>query len=494
MDGLKSSREAMAIMDEACDILTITTLKGSVSPTSSNSSGQIVTSEEERGCFTSSNSASKTVKKTSQRMVNSCSQTDDERLLRMNSHGATEEFVDKRYMSSAFGVNERAVYKVSKSAVDKQTNSGAWEMIREKIDIVRGRRHSKERNRESTDEKKHHRNSSPNSFEQERDDAIAELDSVIESYHGKTSGSVLKRSRRRGKELEKNGGTWPKARNGPVIEHGTGTILHPRKHKERLPLSELLNNPPKYPPDTLHYCSSGGAEQPSRPISMAHDRAVSCSAAYKAQDTNTVLHFNKSGGLLCTQKSFTPTPFKELMRENKSSTEFERDRLSVLAPSDASIDFSVKSGNIGKEVLEYYAKKKSSKYPPSDSESNISPVESLPSHSRIHSQLYGVPATVHPSLVRSLPHYPFTPFHLAHPHPHPHSDSVTTSLPARYPSPPHLPSSQSGESIGLPDSRSYCFEPPYSPTPQVRSTVMIRSMKFKVIKPGCNEIGYICIC
>lgn len=483
MDGLKSASEAMAIVDEPCDVLTITTLKGSMSPINSHSSGQIVTSEEERGCFSGSNATSKPVKRTCQRMVNSCSQTDEERFLGVNNHGVGEEFMDKRYLSSAFGVNERAVYKVSKSTMEKQSNSGAWEMIREKIDIVRGRRHSKERNRENTDEKKHHRNSSPNTFEQERDDAIAELDSVIESYHRKTSGSGLKRSRRRGKELEKNGGTWPKARNGPMIEHGTGTILHPRKHKERLPLSELLNNPPKYPPDTVHYCSNGGSEQPSRPISIAHDRAVSCSAAYKVQDSNSLMLFNKAGGLLCTQKSFTPTPFKELMCENKSSTEFnrdrERDRLSVLAPSDGSIDFSVKSGNIGKEVLEYYAKKKSSKYPPSDSESNISPVESLtpslPSHSRIHSQLYGVPATVHPSLVRSLPHYPFTPFHVTHPHPHPHSDSVTTSLPARYPSPTHLPSSQSGESIGLPDSRSYCFEPPYSPAPQVRFTVMPRT-------------------
>ncbi|XP_069696680.1 disks large homolog 5 isoform X2 [Periplaneta americana] len=411
MDGLKSAREAMAIMDEPCDVLTITTLKGSTSPINSNSSGQIITSEEERSCYSNSSSTLKPPKKTNQRMVNSCSQTDEERLLGVSSHSAAEEFMDKRYVTSA-------VYKVNKSSMEKQSNSGAWDMIREKFEIVRGRRHSKERNRDNTDEKKHNRNSSPNTFEQERDDAIAELDSVIE-YHRKTSGSGLKRSRRRGKELEKNGGTWPKARNGPVIEHGTGTILHPRKNKGRLPLSELLNNPPKYPPDTVHYCSNGGSEQSSRPVSIAHDRAVSCSAAYKTQDSNTVMNFSKSGGLLCAEKSFTPTPFKDLMCENKSSTEFNRDReremLGVLAPSDASIDFSVKSGNIGKEVLEYYAKKKSNKYPPSDSESNISPVESLttslPSHSRIHSQLYGVPATVHPSLNLHHSHTPSVDLH-----------------------------------------------------------------------------------
>lgn len=51
---------------------------------------------------------------------------------------------------------------------------------------------------------------------------------------------------RKSKELDKNGGTWPKARSGPIIEHGTGTILHPRKNKERLPLSVLLNNPPSW--------------------------------------------------------------------------------------------------------------------------------------------------------------------------------------------------------------------------------------------------------
>lgn len=64
---------------------------------------------------------------------------------------------------------------------------------------------------------------------------------MIDSYHSKHAGR-----HKRGKELDKNGGTWPKARSGPVIENGTGTILHPRRHKERLPLSALLNNPPSY--------------------------------------------------------------------------------------------------------------------------------------------------------------------------------------------------------------------------------------------------------
>lgn len=144
--------------------------------------------------------------------------------------------------------------------------------------------------RDHSGDKKKNRNSSPVTFEQERDDAIAELDSVIDSYHSRGGGTV----RRRPKHHDKNGGTWPKARwesyegfysfffhfvhtweffkflfgvlgltnkkifnisnlsysnlcrGGPIIEDGTGTIVHPRKNKERLPLSVLLNNPPDY--------------------------------------------------------------------------------------------------------------------------------------------------------------------------------------------------------------------------------------------------------
>lgn len=189
-----------------------------------------------------------------------------------------------------------------------------------------------------SEEKKRNRNSSPVTFEQERDDAIAELDSVIDSYHSRGGGTV----RRRPKYHDKNGGTWPKARGGPIIEAGTGTILHPRKNKERLPLSVLLTNPPNYP---LPPC----CEPPTR-------------------------------------------------RNNTT------------------IDFSVKSGNFGKE-LDYYVKKKGR-------------AEVSDSHIRIHSQLYG------------SPHYPFTPSYI-HPHTHPHSP------PPSY----HVPS----------DTRSFSFEPSYNP-------------------------------
>nr|CAD7452581.1 unnamed protein product [Timema tahoe] len=491
MDGLKSARDAMSILNEPVDVLNITTLKSVSSPTGSTSSRHMLSGDEERSC------CNQTARRTGPRMVNSCSQTEDERHYTLPRPGPAEEcLVDRKYLSGPFG--ERGVYKISKPMpTEKGSGSnhpGAWELFREKIDFVR---HRKDRNRgdntASVEEKAKasHRNSSPTTFEQERD-AIAELDSVIESAadHRKAVG-VLKRSRRRGggKELEKNGGTWPKARNGPVIEHGTGTILHPRKHKERLPLSVLLNNPPKYPPTEVVHCCSN--RQPSRPVSMTHERALSCVGPNcKSMDSAPLVHFSKSGQLLCTQKSFTPTAFKEVC-DKKSVGEFvqERSRPNSHITSDASIDFSVKSGG-GKEVMEYYVKKKKKsggsncKYPTSDSESNVSPVEGLVTshpHSRVHSHPYGGgPPSMVP--VRSLPHYPFTPFH--HPHPHPHSDSLTSSLlPARYPSPTgNLPSSPSGESIGLSDSRSYCFEP-YSPTSQSPHHTHSPSVDLHYLKP-----------
>lgn len=368
-------------------------------------------------------------------------------------------------LSSAFG--ERAVYKVTMPPAEKPNTQSvkAWDVFVEKL--VGVRRNSKERNR---DDKK--RLSHVTTYEREKDDAIAELDNVIDSeldndpYRGKNTGTVVKRSKRREKEMEKNRGTWPKCRSGPVIEHATGTILHPRKTKGRLPLSVLLNSFPKYPPDNYKENNSIN--------SNANLRELPCST-FKSLDTS-MMQYSKSGQLLATQKSFLPAP-QPLNAELKTSSELERnERLSALTPSDTSIDFSVKSGNIEKEVLEYYMqKKKTMKHSQSDSESNRSPVESLPaylktstaervpSHSRIHS--HGSPTAIHASLVRppfSLPH--FAPFSMGHPHPHPHSTNISHTQ--RYYSPNHLQSSQSGESMLSGDNRPYSFEPPYSPSPQ----------------------------
>ncbi|XP_076645746.1 MAGUK family member discs large 5 isoform X2 [Halictus rubicundus] len=340
MEGINSSHEAMTILnDTSTDVLTITTLKGIPLPSATSSETMTID-----GSFGTEK----------QKMVNSCSQTEQERMMMKT---ASDDY-DRRYLAANFG--DRSVYKVSKSVSSEKPSgiSNAWDNIREKIDIVRGRKHSKDRE----EKKKRHRNSSPNTFEQEQD-AIAELDSVIESYHKKANNGVLKRSKRRETEkIEKNG----------VVQ------------------------------------------------------------------------------------------FKDIPLDKKPTGEFENteSRLSsTLTPSETSIDFSLKSVNTGKDV-EYFSKKRAQKYIPS----NDNQVETL-QHNRAQSQLYSGAGSSTSSTSGTRQqltgNFSFPPY--THSHPHPHQQN---SLPSRYPSPPSLPSAQSGESIGLPDARSYCFEPSYSPGPQ----------------------------
>ncbi|XP_011646958.1 disks large homolog 5-like isoform X5 [Pogonomyrmex barbatus] len=412
MDTITTAHEAMAILnDDTVDVLTITTLKGI--PVPSAASSETVTID---GSFVAEK----------QKMVNSCSQTEQERMMLK----ASSDDYERRYLSTNFA--DRNVYKAAKSMSGEKSSgiSNAWDNFREKIDIVRGRKHSKERDE---NKKKGHRNSSPNTFEQEQD-AIAELDSVIDSYHKKASNSnngVLKRSKRRGTEkIEKNGGTWPKARGGPLIQNGTVETPLPS--------------------------------------------------------------FTKTGQLFSQKPSFAPAvQFKDIPIDGGSkkppSAEFESSasdtgRLgSALAPSETSIDFSVKSGGAGRDVDSYFANKRPQKYTTGSSSDTQVTTDTL-QHNRVHSQLYSsgiggsstsaASTTSGPTSRQQMApgnfpfpsHHPYTASsHLHHLHPHPTQHQ--NSLPSRYPSPPSLPSAQSGESIGLPDARTYCFEPPYSPGP-----------------------------
>lgn len=446
MDVISTVHEAMSLLnDDSIDVLTITTLKGIALPSVSSSEPMDFAEK--------------------QKMVNNCSQTEQERMMLK----ATSDDYERRYNTPNFG--DRSVYKVSKSVSNDKPSgiSNAWENIREKIDIVRGRRHSKDRE----DKKKRHRNSSPNTFEQEQD-AIAELDSVIESYHKKANNGVLKRSKRRGAEkIEKNGGTWPKARGGPLIQNGTGTILHPRKTKERLPLTVLLNHPPKY--ESYNY------NRISNPIPLSTFTNVSNRhTVYKAVES-PLPSFSKSGQLF-GQKSFTPAvQFKEHTLDKKPG-EFETtdNRLnSSHAPSETSIDFSIKSS---REPDYGHAKRRTKPY---GSGSNDSQPDAL--HNRVHSQLYPLGTTTGSSLPvgqQLTGNFSFPLY--AHSHPHPHQQN---SLPSRYPSPPSLPSAQSGESIGLPDARSYCFEPPYSPGPPGFGHLHTPSVDLHYHKPRGHPVG-----
>lgn len=465
MDTITTVHEAMAILnDDTVDVLTITTLKGIPVPSAASSETVAID-----GSFVMEK----------QKMVNSCSQTEQERMMLK----ASSDDYERRYLSTNFA--DRNVYKAAKSVSGEKSSgiSNAWDNFREKIDIVRGRKHSKERDESK---KKGHRNSSPNTFEQEQD-AIAELDSVIDSYHKKASNSnngVLKRSKRRGAEkIEKNGGTWPKARGGPLIQNGTGTILHSRKSKERFPLSVLLH-PPKY--DNYNY------NRISNPIPLTNFSNVNNRhTIYKAVET-PLPSFTKTGQLLNQKPSFTPgVQFKDIPIDGGSkkppSTEFETSasetgRLgSALAPSETSIDFSVKSGGASRDVDSYFANKRPQKYTTGSSSDTQVTTDTL-QHNRIHSQLYSsgiggsstsaASTTSGPTSRQQMApgnfpfpsHHPYVASSHLH-HLHPHSTQHQNSLPSRYPSPPSLPSAQSGESIGLPDARTYCFEPPYSPGP-----------------------------
>lgn len=241
MDGLKNCHEAMSLLNDDRTDITITVLK--------SHSHQFCIQENDPVNYVHH-----------QRKVNSCSQTED--IKHFN-----DDFVEKQYLIPGFSHQS---YKVSKASQEKN-NIGTWDMIREKIDIVRGRKHSKDRNR--NDDKKKYRNSSPNaltlssSFDQEQD-AIAELDSVIDSYHGNTSATtVFKRSKRRNKDAsiqEKNGGTWPKARSNIVQNQGTGTITHHRK-SERAPLTLLFNGENH----DSHCCNNSNRNSTPLPISLA---------------------------------------------------------------------------------------------------------------------------------------------------------------------------------------------------------------------------------
>lgn len=80
----------------------------------------------------------------------------------------------------------------------------------------------------------------------QEEEAIAELDSVIDHYKKHLSSKISgKQRKRREKDIDKNGGTWPKYR-GPPFEmlHATpGTMTHSHRKNERVSIASLLNSP-----------------------------------------------------------------------------------------------------------------------------------------------------------------------------------------------------------------------------------------------------------
>ncbi|XP_013178316.1 PREDICTED: disks large homolog 5-like, partial [Papilio xuthus] len=354
--------------------------------------------------------------------------------------------------------------------------AGTWDMIRGKIEAVTGRTKSKDK-----------QNKVPES------DAIAELDSVIDSYHGKTikeTSSVLKRSRRKNKESQndaKNGGTWPKARANFILEeNSTGTIVQPRSRKERPPLSILLSPPTKLPPEPQR----SSANRNSNPIPLGHLPLTQLTAparhsVYKSIESSpNIEHFPKPAPLAIHNPFASPTNIsfdktRTLEKDKISISDYEHDvtpnRLSlVLNPSDDSLDYQPATRNRtksphsldfmvnkgpssldfvtrkspssldhamknhpGKDILDqYYSTKKSSpktvnKYP-SDSDS-FGP-DSLNSAAN-----FPMTGTL-PSQSRLQSQYYRGPFVNSNPH--------TSNRYTHLSSPTNIPQSQSGESIG----------------------------------------------
>lgn len=410
MDGLKNAREAMNLLEDSGEFITITTLKGM-------NIGSNGSSEDDRGFgnWNKSSPKNERIESKHYKMVNSSSQTENRSLTLLPSSQYT---VNRPIVAaSAFERSNKPKQTIKEKF---SSNTGAWDMIREKIHIVRTPKNVKR------DDKKH-RDASPNDedFKQEQVDAIAELDSVLITHS--------KQSKRKEKGMEQNGGTWPKVRAGPVIHQGTGTVLHPKKTKVRQPLSVVLSH-------------SGNSYQPELRIRTNRPQDTQ----RPVSDFGTLLSItSKPIQLLSSRSSFSPTSLKE------PSIEFDQDN--ETAPSDGSLDFSVRSGATDKEVLDFYFRKKGSKYGGSDTENTVD------QHVR-HPQLYVSPGAG----LRSLPHYPYPP----HPHPHP-------SLPARYPSPSH-----SGDSIS-----TYCFEPPYTPPFHTHSpSVELHYAKSRSMPPGHSHV------
>ncbi|XP_050299121.1 disks large homolog 5 [Anthonomus grandis grandis] len=264
---------------------------------------------------------------------------------------------------------------------NQEKNSGAW--LKEKLEMVRGQwRHSKE-------DKKKYRNSSPNPIDFGHEQAIAELDSVLDRYHHtdtiKRTSAAVKRQLSQPKEEKNNGGTWPKARATAVLMSGGGTVV--TRTKERPPLSILAQ--PKETPDYYRNSTPVPLVPQSQPSNNRH-------SVYKSVDASH--HFTM------------PADSFEIVNRVGTSN-----RHSVNMNSDNSLDIPVQR-LYEKDVMPYYKKNNRlavSKYG-SDSErdSIIGNSHEGASHSRGPSQLF-VPPRVH---------YPY------HPHPHPHINQSRESF------------------------------------------------------------------
>ncbi|XP_072384932.1 disks large homolog 5 isoform X2 [Diabrotica undecimpunctata] len=289
----------------------------------------------------------------------------------------------------------------------EKNNSGAW--LKEKLDMMRGPwRHSKE-------DKKKYRNSSPNPIDYGHEQAIAELDLVLDSYHHGTvkRSAITKKHFPQTKEEKNNGGTWPKARAAPIITQNGGTVV--TRTKERPPLSLLAPKSNHQLQETYNYRNSTPV-----PLSLVSPTTIHPNYArhsvYKSVDNSH--HFG-----------MVTDSFERLRSGNN--------RLSVNVNSDNSLDFPVHRF-VDKEVMTY-CKKNNRSVPKYGSDSERESLtgghpEMNHSHSRGHSQLFVSPRFHYPyqphhihQLNQSRESFSFEPFH------HVHSPSADVATSRRQP-------------------------------------------------------------
>ena len=327
--------------------------------------------------------------------------------------------------------------------------------------------------------------------------ALEAFDTVLNSLHTDTvltslhsgaqagaaiaSGSGKSKKKRKDRESFKNGGTWPRARGGPIIEQGTGTILHPHKqYKERKPLSELLTNMPKYPlPQDQEEAADRKQEQPASVIYRDEAKRHSRNKYrdYRATTYDLVSGFSERSEAAPYHLMTAGTVSRERLTGGGSlsrDTSEDRDRkpggylasvrpgpLPLHTPSDTSIDDSVKSGNLRQYL--------SHKPGPAPGAAGTSDSE--------HS--HGAHSSPGGGELVSPPPPGYHPLHQPQPRPassgFSHQYFLTHGPGPRYSSPPPLlPHTVSGESIlGSPLPRPGQFEgglyPPLEPPPSLGS-------------------------
>ena len=386
-----------------------------------------------------------------------------------------------------YGSIERGVYTVTKSGGDKGPG-GKWDQLKNMVRPVRVGKESGHDQR---------RTASP---DEENKRALAQLDSVINTYHHKGSGGSNTTKRNKKKEKDNTGGTWPKYKGGTLSmwdpsNDQTVIKVEPTSRK-RPPLTTI------YPPadyDTRQLKASfdiyrppkhdglGGNERSSSPHSQGFsDFGKNLDGGSSGQQYG--MYGPSTGGYPKTP-GYAGVNQRPPVDEDKREENERETRLGSLTPSDTSLDFSVRSGNVGKEELAYYVKKNIVKCPFSDTESNVSPVnaspqplslpvtygyrpynlrqisETLPANPRgslhPHTGLYSPPPNA--GGLRSphsfVPYSPFSHYAVSHQHTHPHttvSSFPTANSPLNYstppsipphPSSPYLPPSRSGDSL-----------------------------------------------